>query len=153
MKPLLNILSTTLIAANIVVATPAIGDSMGSCLPPETIQGNVSFVSGGIGQSEAMTFQNNAKHFPLEIEFVMKDDPRNAFLANVNVVIRDYAGKAVLRTVSQGPFLLATLPQGKYWITANLDGIIQREAIHVRDNKHVKTVLVWPKSTRLDSND
>ena len=153
MKPLLNILSTTLIAANIVVGTPAISASMESYLPLETRQGNVSFVSGGIGQSEAMTFQNNAKHYPLELEFVMKDDPTNAFLANVNVVIRDNAGKAVLRTVSQGPFLLATLPQGKYWITANLDGIIQREAIHVRDNKHVKTVLVWPKSTRLDSND
>src|SRR5271170_3325486 len=110
MKPLLNILSTTLIAANIVVATPAISASMGSCLPPETTQGNVSFVSGGIGQNEAMTFQNTAKNFPLEIEFVMKDEPRNAFLANVNVVIRDDAGKTVLRTVSQGPFLLATLP-------------------------------------------
>ena len=85
-----------------------------------------------------MTFQNNAKHYPLELEFVMKDDPTNAFLANVNVVIRDNAGKAVLRTVSQGPFLLATLPPGKYWITANLDGIIQREAIQVLVNKHVE---------------
>jgi len=153
MKPLLNILSSTLMAANIFVATPAISDSMGSSLPPETNQGNVSFVSGGIGQSEAMTFQNSAKHYPLEIEFVMKDEPTNAFLANVDVVIRDNAGKAVLRTVSQGPFLLASLPPGKYWITANLDGIIQREAIHVRDNEHEKTILVWPKSTRLDSND
>lgn len=152
MKPVLNILTATLIAANIVVATPALSASMGSSLPPETKQGNVSFVTGGIGQSEAIAFQQDAKRFPLELEFVMRDTPRDAFLSDVNVNIRNHVGITVLNTVSQGPFLLATLPPGKYTITANVDGIVKHGAINISPNKHERAVFVWPKSDHLDSN-
>ena len=150
MKPTFSIFTAALITANFVATAPAFCANMDS-LPPEMKQGEVSFVTGGIGKNEAMAFRHDAKNFPLEMEFVMKDKPKDAFLADVKVIIRNQAGKAVLNTMSRGPFLLATLPPGKYNITANIDGAVKHETVNVDAHKHERTLLVWPNTTRLNS--
>ena len=151
MKLALDILSATLAATSVIVASSALSANMDSfSLPPAMKLGSVSFISGGIGKDEAIAFQRDAKNFPLEMEFVMKDEPRDAFLANVRVTIRNSAGRTVLNTVSQGPFLLATLPPGKYDVTADIDGTVKHEVVSVNAHKHERDVLVWPNTARLN---
>jgi len=153
MKPTFSILIATLIAANVVMATPALSaNTDSSSLPPEAKQGNVNFVTGGIGKDEAAVFQRAAKNFPLELEFVMKDKPKDAFLADVNVTIRNHFGEMVLDITSQGPFLLATLPPGKYDVTADIAGSIKHKVVSINTHEYEMTVLEWEKSDNLNSN-
>ena len=52
MKPYLIALAATAFAANVIVASPALGADS-ALLPMQEIKGNISYVSGGVGEDEA----------------------------------------------------------------------------------------------------
>ena len=53
--------------------------------------GNVSYISGGVGEDEAAAMKSAAAGYPLELQFVQKATPRDEFLADVKVRITDRA--------------------------------------------------------------
>ena len=81
--------------------------------------GQVKFVSGGVGEDSNTRIQALSKEFNLRLLFAAKD---GHYLADVAVTIADARGAKILDTVSQGPWLLATLAAGKYVITAIYEG-------------------------------
>jgi len=94
-------------------------------LPHSRTQGDITWLSGGIGQSEARAMERTAKHYPLCLEFVIKTEQKGMpaeFAANVPVTISDMRGSKVLSAESKGPFMLLRLPAGRYRVTAELHG-------------------------------
>jgi len=140
MKPQLKPLAASIIVAGLGAAGPAL--SMPS-LPPQQVQGAVSYVTGGIGEDEAAAFRQAAAAYPLEMLFVGKAGPRNEFLADVRVSVRNRSGTASLETTADGPFLLAELPAGKYTIEAEYRGERKRRAVEIRSGVHQRAVFVW----------
>ena len=129
------------ITAAVFVAAPAYGAG-----EPE-MQGNVTFMSGGVGDDEAAAMKSAAPGYPLELHFVQKATPRDEFLADVKVRITDRRSRnVVLDTVAKGPFLLAKLPSGSYNIEADHVGVVKRQTIEVRAGKHSRSVFVWAAS-------
>jgi hypothetical protein len=117
-------------------------------LPTEMVQGQVRYVSGGIGQGEARAFRQAERHFPLALEFANAAKPRNEFAADVRVVIRDAKGDIVLDTVSGGPFLLAKLPAGRYEIEATQAGRVLERHATIVEGKPMHVGFLWSiKST------
>ena len=114
-----------------------------SLLPPEETQGMVTYRTGGIAQSEAAAMQQAEAHYPLALEFVEHAKPKNEFLANVEVTIKDRLGRTALKTYSDGPFLLATLPDGKYTVTATDEGSAQTRQVTVAAGKPERLVFTW----------
>jgi len=112
-------------------------------LPATRTQGEISYLSGGIGQSEAHAMEHAAKGYPLELEFVAKAKPKDEFLANVKVRITDAHDKLVLDTTADGPFLLAKMPAGKYAISADHDGRVQHREIEIAAKEHRRVVFAW----------
>ena len=106
-------------------------------------QGNVSYVSGGVGEDDAAAMKSAAAGYPLELQFVQKATPRDEFLADVKVRITDRARNVVLDAVASGPFLLAKLPPGTYQIEADHVGVVKRQTVDLRPGKHQKSVFVW----------
>lgn len=149
MKPDALALAVATLAAGIIVAAPMLNADP-AALPKQEIQGNVSYMSGGVGEDEAAALKRAAAGYPLELQFVQKAMPRDEFLADVNVKIRDRSRTVVLDVVSQGPFLLARLPAGTYQIEADHDGVIKRQTVEIRAGKHERAVFVWapPYETR-----
>ncbi len=141
MKPdTFNVIAAAIYAAVFVVA-PAYGAA-----EPE-MQGNVSFMSGGVGDDEAAAMKSAAAGYPLELHFVQKATPRDEFLADVKVRITDRRSRnVVLDTVAKGPFLLAKLPSGTYIIEADHVGVVKRQTIEVRAGRHSRSVFVWAAS-------
>jgi hypothetical protein len=82
-------------------------------------------------------------NYPLALEFIAKDDPDNWFLADVRVTIKDGRGHAALDTYSDGPFLLAKLPDGRYTVTAAYDGKSQTRHIIVPARKAERFFFIW----------
>lgn len=112
-------------------------------LPPEQTQGAVTYRTGGIGQSEAAEMRQAAKNYPLSLEFAERAGPKNWFLANVEVTIKDQHGNPALQTFADGPFLLARLPDGHYTVTAIDNGKSETRQITVAAGRPDHLVFLW----------
>ena len=112
-------------------------------LPPEMKQGNITYMSGGIGKGEAAAMRHEESRFPLTLEFLKREKAKNEYLAGVSVKIADHEGKTVLDTLTGGPFLLAKLPDGKYTVTADDHGKQKERTVVVAANKKERVVFEW----------
>jgi len=121
--------------------------------PAPITAGNVTYLSGGVGDSEAESIRAIAKDYPLEVVFVQKLNKQEEFLAQVNVQIKDHHHNMMLDITTEGPFLLAKLPQGKYLVVAEHNGVVKQQWVRVGSKKHQKLVFWWPilDSPSLDS--
>lgn len=120
-----------------------------SALPAATTVGNASFISGGIGLDESEAMKAAASNYALELVFSAKSDGKTpgasaAYTADVKVKITDRAGKTVIDTVSQGPYLLANLPDGVYQVEASADGgTVKIQKVTVKKGAHQRLVFSW----------
>jgi hypothetical protein len=143
--PKSNTLRAALVAAALLVA-PAINaqDHAAAPLPAEKTQGNVTYLSGGIGHDEALAFRQLEPNYPLGLEFITIGAAGAEFLANVNVTITDRQGNVVLQTVSPGPLLFARLPDGSYKVTATAEtGARKERNVVIAGRKHEHVVFQW----------
>lgn len=110
-------------------------------LPPVQTQGEVSFVTGGIGSDESAALKAAAPGYALTLRFA---SATGTFLASVHVSIRDAAGQTVLDTVSEGPYLLAQLKPGRYRVSASVDGVERSLDLNLKAGAPQQHGMVWP---------
>jgi len=131
-------------AAVAAAGTLAIGvasaASMGA-LPPEQTQGAVTYVTGGIGTDESEAMKQAQAKYPLSLSFIEKS--KEEYVAKVDVTIQDQQGNTQLKAISEGPFLLAKLPDGKYTVTAQYDGKSEVRQVTVAASKPQRVVFSW----------
>lgn len=115
-------------------------------VPPMQKVDGIETMSGGIGVGEAAAMQSEARHWPLTLEFAIKDKARSDYAADVNVLVRDTHGHTVLQTTAQGPFLLARLNPGQYTVQASLDGKTLQQKVMV-GHQPARHLFLWPAGT------
>jgi hypothetical protein len=142
MKPRTATIFTALAAAGVLAIGPALAASMHN-LPEQRSQGSVTYMTGGIGADEAAAMKREESKFPLSLEFVQRAKPRDEFLANVAVTIKDRAGKTELQTTADGPLLLAKLPAGKYTVSAEENGKTKTQQVVIAANKPEHLIFEW----------
>jgi hypothetical protein len=104
-------------------------------------------MNGGIGHDESTAIQAEGRHWPLALEFAVKDKQRAEFAANVQVAIRDASQHTDLQVNAAGPILLARLAPGNYVVEAKLDGKMLTRKVHVVDKHPAKVEFLWPAGT------
>ncbi len=137
---------SAIFVSGLLVAAPAMsaGDySAMSKLPPEQKQGDVTYLMGGVGKEEAAALRKDEANFPVTLEFLKRAKPHAEYVSNVNVTVKDHEGKTVLNTVTDGPLLLAKLPDGKYMVMASDNGISKERNIVVAAQKPERIVFEW----------
>ena len=132
----------TLLLASMAVQTAYAQDDQGT-LPAATTVGNATFLSGGIGLDESTAMQQAAPKYPLELVFGAKEGNTEAYTADVHVKISDHSGNTVIDTVSNGPYLLATLPDGSYKIEASSGGVSKTQQAVLKKGAHRRIVFSW----------
>ena len=136
-----NIFFVTFLSAG--VAHAATSDSL---LPRPKTEDGVTWISGGIGQTQADAFRKEARYYPLALEFVLKPagtGARAEFTADIPVTIKDAHGKVLVRAESGGPFMLLKLPEGRYTVLAEHgDKKLERHVVVGR--AHHRVVFEWP---------
>ena len=142
MKSGKSMLAAALAAAGLTLTLNAFAAQTGY-LPATHRQGEVSYLSGGIGLSESDAIKQVAKTYPLELEFVLKAKPKAEYVANVKVQIKDAHDKTMLKATAGGPFLLAKMPAGKYKVSADRDGKVIHRDIEIAANGHQRVVFEW----------
>ena len=142
MKSRTSVIVTAVAVSGMTLALNAIGAPAGY-VPATHKLGNVTYITGGVGQTEADAIKHAAKYYPLELEFLLKAKPKDEYLYAVKVRIKDAHDKMVLNATADGPFLLAKMPAGKYTVSAERDGKVENRQIEIAAKEHRRVVFEW----------
>ena len=137
-----RIAAAAALAAGLVGAAPgAYAQSEGSDgLPAASQQGDVSYVSGGIGKDQSTAFERSEAAWPLALRFTGQG---GEFLADVHVRIVDAKGTEVLKTDARGPYMLVKVPPGRYTVHASYQGSDESRAVTVGAKGGAKAAFRW----------
>ncbi|WP_175714715.1 carboxypeptidase-like regulatory domain-containing protein [Burkholderia ambifaria] len=137
-----RIAAAAALAAGLVGAAPgAYAQSEASDgLPAASQQGDVSYVSGGIGKDQSTAFERSEAAWPLALRFTGQG---GEFLADVHVRIVDAKGTEVLKTDARGPYMLVKLPPGRYTVHASYQGSDESRAVTVGAKGGAKAAFRW----------
>lgn len=109
-------------------------------MPSTQTSNGVTFVTGGVGERRAEAFRQAAKDYNLRATFTA---PGGAYMADVNVTLKDVQGNTLVTTVTQGPFFYAKVPPGRYELTAAVgDQSLQRK-LEVGPDRAATTEIVF----------
>jgi hypothetical protein len=112
-------------------------------MPQTQTQGDVSFVTGGVGLDESTALRRAQSQWPLSLRFT---GPDSAYVANVEVRIVDAKGSTVLDTTSKGPYMLVRLRPGRYTVHASYSGVDRTQTVTVRGNGSARASFAWQVS-------
>lgn len=112
-------------------------------LPAEHHRGDITYMSGGIGQSESHAMRREARKFPLELLFVSQRGRHDDYLATMPVTIRDAKGHTVFHGTSDGPYFLAKLPAGRYTVISKDHGKRVTRHVDVKAHGTQRVVFEW----------
>lgn len=118
--------------------------SAGAATPAAT--GSIPHVSGGIGEGEQQQLLARQRDYNLKLVFTLNE---GNYIADVNVAVKDKAGKTVLEDVSGGPFFLAKLPAGQYSVVATYDGKAVTRKVSVGSGLHTEQFR-WAANPQVD---
>jgi hypothetical protein len=116
------------------------GNANGGGLPQIQQQGDVSFVSGGVGLDESKALQQAQSQWPLSLRFT---GPSAEFLADVHVRVVDAHNGEVLNTTSRGPYMLVRLHPGRYTVHARYKDQEQSKPVTVPPTGTAKSAFYW----------
>lgn len=107
---------------------------------------DVAHISGGTGDASHESLKAREKEFNLKLVFTLVE---GNYIADVNVAVKDAAGKSVLEATADGPIFMARLPAGLYTVGATYDGVAQTRKVKVSDRLRTE-YLRWPSKPGID---
>lgn len=145
MKTITGSLMGCMLVACVYSTTVAAQDSQSTeASKPAPVQENgVTYMSGGIGESEEGMMKRASGKYDLMLTFATKE--HGAYISDVKVDIVDAKGNNVVSTVSDGPIFLVNLPAGKYKVTAEAEGKAVTRQINVSRKQQSKSAFLWPQ--------
>lgn len=122
--------------------------------PQPQIQGDVTWVCGGIGAEEAEHMKEQARGYDLMLTFAARD---GAYLADVDVEISNAQGESLLRTRCDAPIMLVDLPErGRYRLQADAGGVAVKRTVRISDRQSLPVaaiVMSWPQQLAEKENE
>ena len=116
-------------------------------LPQAYQQGDVIFISGGIGDNETEALEAVKNDYNLRITSA---DSTGHFRGNTRIIVSDASETVVLDTTSQGPLLYTNLPKGRYTVYGYSEGQSKTQKVTVVTGKASRVRFSW-KATAADS--
>lgn len=115
-------------------------------LPQPLQEGNITYISGGVGEEEAKAIKAEAKNWPLNIEFSQYLESHDAWVSQVYLTILDAKGGAIFEANLDGPMFLAKLPSGNYEIVATYEGVTKKQKIQIVSGRPLHVSINWRSS-------
>ncbi|MEM5401558.1 MULTISPECIES: carboxypeptidase regulatory-like domain-containing protein [Paraburkholderia] len=116
------------------------GNTNGGGMPQVQQQGDVSFVSGGVGLDESRALLSAEREWPLALRFTQRS---GEYVADVRVQITDSHGASVLDTTSRGPYMLVKVRPGRYNVHVSHAGVDKTSAVTVGSNGSARAAFIW----------
>lgn len=130
----------TLVIAAALHAIPA---QAADGMPEVQQQGDISYVTGGIGDEERSALEGMQQGYNLRI--TSTDDTGHFSGDDTRIVVSDLKQHGLL-DVTGGPFFYAILPEGRYSVEGFSDGQSKKQAITIASGKPVDVHFSWPET-------
>lgn len=102
--------------------------------------GNVSYVSGGVGEDSRERMKAFAAAFNLKLLLAHRS---GSYMSDVEVVVADTKGKQLIKANADGPIFMAKLPAGVYEVAATAVGQTQRQKVTVNNSRQAVLHFRW----------
>lgn len=142
-----------LLALLTLVFSGRVSGTLGLFGPSSQTVNNITYVSGGIGKSEATLMKALANDYQLEVVFIKKLGEREEYIADVRVQVLDEHLNSLLDIQTEGPYLLADMPKGRYLVTAEYEGVVKKQWASISGGKHQRLVFWWSISEVNEPDD
>lgn len=111
--------------------------------PPDTHRmGAAAFVCGGVGNDQQEAIKAQAANHDLMLTFAVSS---GAYLADVDVQVRDAKGNVVLAARCGGPIMLVDLPARATWrVTAQVNGQVREKTLTAGGGTRAQATFTWP---------
>jgi len=135
------LVSCFLVASTPVLAQvdPNAGAAVPTSIPAAQISGDVTYITGGIGDEERQALQNVKTDYNL---YITNSSPDGAFSGNSQIIITNSSGTKVLEATS-GPIFYAKLPAGTYTVTSQMREQTKTHNITVGSTTHENIEWRW----------
>lgn len=107
-------------------------------------QGDVTYVSGGIGDDETEALAVAKKDYNLHLT---STDSTGHYLGGSRTVIRNGANAVLIDVVSHGPLFYAHLPSGRYSVESFNGDQSKKKSVNISSGKAARVNFTWPAST------
>lgn len=105
-------------------------------------QGDITYVSGGIGMGQQRALEAQARHYNLAITNANR---AGDFTTDTALVIRSKTGREILNVADTGPMFYAKLPPGDYVIHATNEGQQRTRDVNIASRGMTDLHLIWPQ--------
>jgi hypothetical protein len=112
-------------------------------MPEAHQQGDVSYISGGIGSDETDAIEAVKESYNLR---VTSADKTGHFRGDTEIVIRDMKQNVLLDVTTQGPLFYAQLPNGRYIVEGISEDQSRKQTIRIANAKATRVHFSWPVS-------
>jgi len=134
-------------ALGFCVVAPAFAEG---AVPAAQMQGDVRYVTGGVGVDEAKAMRAEAAKYPLTLEFLVKTGKVDEFAGLVSVDISKSGGGSIFSANSDGPMMLVDLPPGKYHVKVTRKGREKSRDVELTKGGHVGATFEWTAEEAAD---
>ena len=135
MKSLLKIL----IATQLILLS-----SLSFAQIPETQHSQgISYITGGVGESEMVAILADAKQWPLLLEMSQLENGRGVWIFGASIKIMNSKKQMIFDAQADGPYMLINLESGDYVIEAAYQEVTQKRVLSIKANSPQKISLFW----------
>ncbi len=112
-------------------------------LPEIQSDSNLSCMMGGVGLDESRAMREEAKKWPLVIEFTEHQGNSYAWIAGAELQIINAKGETIFFEKCNGPLFLARVIPGRYEIIATYDDQVKKRMVVINDKQSTKVSFTW----------
>jgi len=111
---------------------------------PETQHSQgISYITGGVGEGEAIAILSEAKQWPLLLGMSQIENGRGVWIFGATIKIIDSKKQVIFDAQADGPYMLVNLVPGDYVIEAAYQGLTQKRTISIKSDSPQKISLFW----------
>jgi hypothetical protein len=128
----------------LIICTGFLSSASFAQLPPSKTQGDISFITGGIGSDESSAIFAAAKKWSLLIEMSEIDGGgRGVWIAGIDIRVLNEKQQTLLETICDGPLMLLNIPPGQYTVEASYQGKLLKRNVTLKEGDSQKLTLFW----------
>lgn len=101
----------------------------------------IAYVTGGVGVEEAAAMRAVAARYSMRARFTANG---GEFVSDVDVRILTIDGRLIFTAISDGPYLYAQVPPGRYRLVAKLNGVERSRSVDIPKRGGITVLLTWP---------
>jgi hypothetical protein len=136
------------LAAAVVLSASAAWSQ--SPMPEAYQQGDIVYVSGGIGEAETAAIESVKTDYNLN---VTSADKTGHYRGDTEIVIRDMKQNVLLDVTAQGPLFYAQLPNGKYVVEGISEDESRKQTVRIANGKTARVHFSWkPSAAELEQD-